>query len=116
MNTLINTGADIILETTLAGRSYLSAIPGWRARGYDVDLYFLRLPTVEFCLERIRRRVEAGGHDIPEIDARRRFVRSLAGFEQVKQLVDAWYLFDSLEGRFDLVLAGEHHGQKTDSH
>ena len=57
----------------------------------------------------------AGGHDIPEEDARRRFGRSLAGFEAVRHLVDAWYLFDSLEGSFELVVAGENHGQEADS-
>jgi predicted ABC-type ATPase len=110
LKSLIEAGADIILETTLAGHSYRVAIPTWRARGYDVDLYYLRLPTVEVSLKRIRTRVAAGGHNIPEEDAKRRFGRSLAGFEEVKWLVDAWYLFDSLEGSFELVVAGENHG------
>jgi predicted ABC-type ATPase len=115
LNGLIEAGSDIILETTLAGRTYLAAIPRWRARGYDIDLYYLRLSSVQASLERIRRRVAAGGHDIPEVDARRRFGRSLAGFEVYKRLVDAWYLYDSLEGDFDLVVAGEQHEPKTDS-
>jgi len=45
----------VILETTLAGRSYRNAISGWSARGYEVALYYLRLPTVDASLERIRR-------------------------------------------------------------
>jgi predicted ABC-type ATPase len=114
LKALLDTGSDVILETTLAGRSYRNAIPGWRARGYDVALYYLRLHTVDASLERIRRRVAAGGHDIPEVDARRRFKRSLAGFEEVKWLVNTWYLFDSLEGRSELVVAGENHGQEAD--
>ena len=28
----------VILETTLAGRTYLSAIPDWRGRSYDVEV------------------------------------------------------------------------------
>jgi len=54
LNSLLDAGADIILETTLAGYGYRKAIPGWRARGFGVDLYYLRLPTMEACLERIR--------------------------------------------------------------
>jgi predicted ABC-type ATPase len=111
---LVEAGTDIILETTLAGYGYRHSIPRWRASGYDIDLYYLRLPNLGACLERIRRRVAAGGHDIPEDDARRRFGRSLAGFEEVKWLVDAWYLFDSLEGSFELVVAGENHGEEAD--
>jgi predicted ABC-type ATPase len=111
---LLEAGTDIILETTLAGHGYRNAILGWRARGYDVDLYYLRLPSVEVSLERIRQRVMAGGHDIPEEDARRRFGRSFEGFQAVLRLVNTWYLFDSLEGNFELVVAGENHGQKAD--
>jgi predicted ABC-type ATPase len=115
LSALIEAGMDIALETTLSGRTYMAAIPRWRACGYDIDLYYLRLPTVEASLERIRRRVAAGGHDIPEPDVRRRFARSLAGFEACKPLVGMWYLVDSLEGAFEVALIGENHGPQADS-
>ena len=105
----IEAQANIALETTLATRRYLSAIPRWRASGYEVDLYFLRLPRPEAAIERVARRVAAGGHDIPEADIRRRFDRSLTYFEEYRPLVDTWSLYDSLEGGHDLVLRGENH-------
>jgi predicted ABC-type ATPase len=104
----------IILETTLASRRYLAAIPRWRTAGYDVDLYYLRLPSAEVAVERVRRRVEAGGHGIPETDVRRRFMRSLDYLKEYTPLVSAWYLYDSLEGDFDLVLLGENNEPQTD--
>ncbi len=111
----IDVGADIILETTLATRRYLTAVPIWRAKGYDVDLYYLRLPDAEAAISRVRRRVATGGHNIPPDDIRRRYERSLTYFEAYKPIVNAWYLFDSMEGDFDFVLAGENHGPQADA-
>jgi predicted ABC-type ATPase len=36
-------------------------------------MWFVGLESAKLCLERIRARVDAGGHDIPEADVRRRF-------------------------------------------
>lgn len=91
---------DIMLETTLAGQNYLLRIPEWRQRGYTIVLYYLRLPNVEASLRRVRRRVAAGGHDIPEAVITKRFQRSLDKLEIVKNLVDDWYVYDSLDGQF----------------
>ena len=67
-------------------------------------LIYLRLPSVERSIDRVRRRVEAGGHDIPETIIRRRYARSLVCFEQIyKPLVDEWYVWESLEGDFKVA-------------
>lgn len=41
-------------------------IPLWRQHGYSVTLIYLRLPSVSDSLARVRKRVAAGGHGIPE--------------------------------------------------
>lgn len=52
-----------------AGHAPLSdGHPAWRALGYEVDLYFLRLPSAETAIERVQRRVAARGHPIPKAD------------------------------------------------
>jgi predicted ABC-type ATPase len=100
--------ADFAFETTLAIRSYAPKIGLWRRFGYVASLVYLRLPSVEVSLERVRRRVEAGGHGIPEEIIRRRFGRSAAYFEDpYKSLVDRWYIWESSEG--DFVLAESWH-------
>ncbi len=56
---------------------------------------------MEHSLERVQKRVENGGHDIPETVIRRRFSRSLDYLQQIyKPLVNEWYVWDSLEGEF----------------
>jgi predicted ABC-type ATPase len=79
---------DIILETTLAGEGYLRRIPRWRRFGYVVTMYYLKPTDVEVSVQRVQRRVAAGGHNIPEAVIRQRFKRSLDRLEQVKHLVD----------------------------
>jgi predicted ABC-type ATPase len=83
-------------ETTLAGRAYAQHIPAWRALGYHVKLFFLRLPNVELAIERVAMRVRQGGHDIPPDVIRRRFASGWENFEYLyKPLVDSWVLFDN---------------------
>jgi predicted ABC-type ATPase len=98
---LIGAQADLVLETTLASLAYAQKIPAWRGQGYHVALIYLRLPSPEKSIERVRRRVAAGGHDIPEAVIRRRFGRSLRYLEDhYKPIVDEWQIWDSLEGNF----------------
>ena len=83
-------------ETTLSGRAYAHHIPEWRARGYHVKLFFLRLPSAEMAMERVAQRVRQGGHDIPPDVTRRRFASGWKNFEAMyKPLVDSWVLFDN---------------------
>jgi len=65
-------------ETTLSGRSYLRMIRDLVANGWEVDLVYLWLPSVEACLERVAERVARGGHNIPSDVIDRRYYRSVA--------------------------------------
>lgn len=84
-------------ETTLSGRSYARYIPQWRAAGYQVNLWFLSLPSPEAAIARVRQRVSEGGHDVPEAVIRRRFDAGLRNFKQLyRPLVDRWALYDNV--------------------
>lgn len=64
-------------ETTLSGKSHLSKVRRMLKSGWRVNLIYLWLPGVEASLNRVRRRVQQGGHNIPEQDIHRRYSRSL---------------------------------------
>jgi predicted ABC-type ATPase len=105
---LVDKCADIVIETTLASLTYASKIPLWRARNYNVSLVYLRLASVEESIARVRRRVDAGGHGIPEDIVRRRFGKSVIYLETIyKPLVDSWYVRESREGNFVPVESSE---------
>lgn len=104
INDLVDANADFMFETTLATLTYARKIPLWRKRGYTVSLIYLRLPSVDASLARVRKRVVAGGHGIPEETIRRRFGKSASYFETTyKSVVDEWYIWDSFEGAFVLT-------------
>lgn len=101
---LIAAKADFVVETTLANLSYAQKIPDLRRAGYLVSLVYLRLGSVKDSIARVRKRVAAGGHDIPEDTIRRRFGRSESYFEAIyRPIVDEWYIWASEEGSFSLV-------------
>lgn len=104
VNELVQSNADFAIETTLASLTYAQKIPVWRQRGYVVSIAYLRLGTVEESIARVRKRVAAGGHGIPENTIRRRFGKSLLYFEAAyKPIVNEWYTWESREGAFVLT-------------
>src|SRR3712207_6585578 len=66
---------NFAFETTLASRSYAAWVSGLRARGYEFNLMLLWLRSPELAVERVRQRVRAGGHNIPESVIRRRYFK-----------------------------------------
>jgi predicted ABC-type ATPase len=80
----------------LAFKLYEKKIKSWKSKGYEIIIYYLKLPSVEIAIERVKLRVAEGGHNVPEKDIRRRFERSWINFQEVyKSLVDSWTVFDS---------------------
>jgi len=58
-------------------------------------LVYIGTDNVEINLGRIRDRVLAGGHDVPEADVRRRYERSLANLPIAVKRADHTILFDN---------------------
>ncbi|MBZ5682697.1 MAG: zeta toxin family protein [Acidobacteriia bacterium] len=69
--THISEGTSFAVETTLAGRNYLRMMLDARRSGFEIVLVYIGTENVEINLARIRNRVLAGGHDVPEQDVRR---------------------------------------------
>ncbi len=101
INQLVGNNVEFMLETTLASLTYARKIPRWQQSGYHVSLIFLRLPSAEVAIERVRGRVRDGGHGIPEEVIRQRFEKGLRYLNEIyKPLVNDWSVWDSLDGSF----------------
>jgi len=75
-------GDDFAFETTLSGRTYLQLIKRLQQQGWQVELIYLALPSMEMSKLRVAERVAHGGHNIPAKDIERRFTRSLQNLLQ----------------------------------
>ena len=92
----VRRGESFAFETTLSGRGHAKSIPHWQEQGYWVKIIFLRLPTPESAIIRVRQRVLEGGHDVPEQIIRRRFHAGLRNFESIyRDIVDEWTVYDN---------------------
>jgi len=95
LDALARAREDFAFETTLASRSLLPRLVQMRADGYEVRVVFVSLPAVELALQRVRQRVLAGGHDVPEAAIRRRFTRGLVNFRGIySSVADRSWLLD----------------------
>ena len=94
------------IETTLAGKTHLRTIKGAAKAGYEIRLLLFFVPTVEVCLTRVARRVIEGGHNVPEVDVRRRFTRSIANFPDYAKAVHNWTVLDNSDAKAVAVAEG----------
>lgn len=93
---LARSGVDFAFETTLSGLGLRQTIESLHASGYSTHLVYLWLPDPAMALERVRRRVQLGGHQVPAIDIRRRYFRSVRNFEFVyRGRVRRWQVRDA---------------------
>lgn len=102
---LIEDGKNVLIETTLSGKSVSSLIKQVRRQGkYLITLIFIFLDNEALCIERIKTRVSKGGHPVPEKDIVRRFGRSIVNFwETYRHLCDRWLLYCNTENHFQQV-------------
>lgn len=88
---------NFAFESTLAGLAYARRIRQWKKIDYRVSITFLSLPSSAEAIQRVKNRVDQGGHDIPEDVIKRRFLSGLTNFSDIyKNLVDDWDLFDNM--------------------
>ena len=100
----VKNSESFAFETTLSGVSYVNKIKRWKSFGYKTILYYFSLPSVEMAIDRVRTRVEQGGHNIPEPVIRRRFKRSWVNLVSIyKQIVDKWIIFDTSSSEPKLI-------------
>jgi predicted ABC-type ATPase len=96
----IDEGRDFGMATKLSGRTYRNIFKQAHDVGYSIHLDFLILPAVEDSMRRVADRVEAGGHNVPEPDLRRRFRLGLQKlFHLYRPFLNSWAVYDNSDQR-----------------
>lgn len=81
-------------ETTLGGNTVPARLVA-ACKTHDVLMWFCGLTSPELHLERVRNRVRAGGHDIPEQKIRERYVNSLHNLIKLMPALADLRVFDN---------------------
>jgi predicted ABC-type ATPase len=86
---------SFMVETTLAGKSYLNLMSEMKSRGWSVVLMYIGINNPNLNVKRVSDRVELGGHDVPRDDIIRRYERSLANLSKAAKIADRLDLYDN---------------------
>ena len=104
---LLKRGQDFAIETTLATRTLMKIVKQAQAAGYTVTLLYFWLNSPDLAVARVRARVEAGGHDIPEETIRRRYNTGIYYFFNLySPICERWILADNSQIPFKVIAEG----------
>lgn len=104
---LITRKEDFAIETTLSTRSLQNLLSNAREFGYKITIIYFWIKSPELAIERVRARVAAGGHNIPEDVIRRRYYSGLEYFFKIyKNIADKWILADNTKIPFTIIAQG----------
>ena len=104
---LLKRGKDFAVETTLATRTLLKTAKMAQAAGYTVTLLYFWLNSPDLAVERVKARVEAGGHNIPEDTIRRRYATGIYYFFNLyAPICERWILADNSQIPFRVIADG----------
>jgi predicted ABC-type ATPase len=96
VHTSIQRRETFALETTLSGKTYVRILGRALSSGFTIELHYLWLSGPKQAVARVRRRVRMGGHNVPVVDIRRRFRRSLVHLvDDYLRLANRWIIWNN---------------------
>jgi len=101
---LIETGVSFIAETVFSHLSKLDLIHTARDAGYTVALHVVLIPE-NLAVERVKRRVRHGGHDVPEVKIRQRHRRLWPLVAEAIEIVDTATVYDNSQRKGPRIVA-----------
>ena len=103
----LDNGESFAIESTLSGVGYVRLIERARVLGYETTIAYIFVDSPEVCIARIAARVKRGGHFVPDVDVRRRYMRSKLNFANIYRMIsDHWMLYYNGGSDISLVAHG----------
>ena len=97
---------SIGVETVLSTPKYRKLVEQAKKLGFEVRLVYVVLNSPQLNVERVRKRVKEGGHDVPKEKILERYTRSLAQLPWFLEKADRAWLYDNSDDK-DPRLIGE---------
>lgn len=108
MRTLVREQRSFAFETTCSGKSYIRLLKECQADGWRISFIDLWVPSPEYSIARVARRVSQGGHHIPEEVIRRRYLAGLWNMRHLYlPLANDAFIYDNRDRALRLVARRE---------
>ncbi|MEO8233648.1 MAG: zeta toxin family protein [Ignavibacteriota bacterium] len=104
---LVKNKIDFAIETTLSSRTYLYKAAEWKKQGYEIILIYIWLNSPTLAIERIKDRVNKGGHFVPDDVVKRRYYRGIKIlFKHFTALCDYWLVVNNSHEEPKMIAEG----------
>ena len=104
MRSFIQSETSFAMETTCSGKSYVPMLAECKSHGWRISLLYLWVPSPEYSIARVARRVSHGGHSIPDEMVHRRYWSGLWNMgNQYLPLADLATIYDNRDSGLRLV-------------
>jgi predicted ABC-type ATPase len=108
MKGFIRDSENFAIETTCSGKSYVRVFQDCKAKGWRISLIYLWVPSPEYSIARVAKRVKSGGHNIPDDLIRRRYWAGLWNMRNLYlPLADDATIYDNRDRALKLVARRE---------
>ena len=108
INRLVQEKTSFAIETTLSGKYVAKIIEKLKSEGYGIEMIYILVETPLLSIERIKVRVQSGGHYVSDDNVLRRFSRSKINFWNLyRNLVDRWEMYDNSGKKFSPIAIGK---------
>ena len=96
-------------ETTLCGQTIIRNILKAKELGYFIELHYVGVDSVEVAKDRVKYRVQQGGHGIPESDIEKRYEETFERLNCILKECNLIAFYDNTESfrRFAICKNGE---------
>ncbi len=102
--TLVKNGKKITFETVMSHISKVDFLRETQQIGYKNYLYFISTESPLINIERVKQRVELGGHFVPETKIKSRYFSSLKLLKEAVKYTHRTFVFDNSEKEPKLIL------------
>jgi predicted ABC-type ATPase len=104
MHRFVIEGRSFAFETTCSGKPYLRLLKECKEQGWRISLIYLWVPSPEYSIARVAKRVSQGGHNIPEEVIRRRYQTGLWNMRDLYlPLADDATIYDNRDNALRII-------------
>ncbi|MDR0335210.1 MAG: zeta toxin family protein [Methanomassiliicoccaceae archaeon] len=94
-NDLLELGVPFGFETVASTQGKIDFIKKAAAKGYKIQVVFVSLESPELCYQRVKKRVERGGHDVERSKVFSRYGKAMNYLKEYIRIADAASVFDN---------------------